>query len=97
MGIKYIVEARKWFDKVNGNTYHCVNITDAKKNKVIFSSGFSYGYGDAYRQTALDGLIKLGLFKKEDRSNHELIRNTIFFMCSEVRREKELRTEEATQ
>lgn len=30
--IKFIVDGTRWFDKVNGNTYHKVTITDATTN-----------------------------------------------------------------
>lgn len=83
MTIKYIVEGLKWFDKANGNTYHAVNITNAETNKLIFSSGLTYGYDDQWKHTAIDGLISLGLFKEEDRFNHELIRTLIYFNVNE--------------
>lgn len=50
--IKFICSAVKWFDKVNGNTYHSVRITRTSDGKVI-AAPFQYGYGDCYRQTAL--------------------------------------------
>jgi len=49
--IKYVAHAARWFDGVNGNTYHSVNITRVRDSRVIFC-GFQYGYGDQYRQTA---------------------------------------------
>ncbi|GAI30233.1 unnamed protein product, partial [marine sediment metagenome] len=27
--VKYIIEGRRWFDRINGNTYHSVTIVDA--------------------------------------------------------------------
>ena len=95
--IKYIVTANKWFDKLNGNTYHSVNIISAETNKLIFSSGLVYGYGEQYRHTAIDGLIKLGLFKEEDRSNHELIRELMFFTVNENCLKRELNKKEVLQ
>ena len=95
--IKYIVEAMLWFDKLNGNTYHAVNITSIETNKLIFSSGFTYGYGEQYRHTAIDGLIKLGLFKEADRFNHDLIRETIFFTVNENALKRELNKIEVLQ
>jgi len=89
--INYIVNAFKWFDKINGNTYHAVNITDVKTNKIIFSSGLTYGYGEQYIYTALEGLIELGLFKKEDIHNHELIRNLINFSVNENSLKRDLK------
>jgi hypothetical protein len=50
--IKFVVDAARWFDKVNGNTYHSCRITRIKDGGMIYSR-FQYGYGDHYRQTAL--------------------------------------------
>ena len=51
--IKFTVIAKKWFDKVNGNTYHSVRCVRHKDNAVIVGP-YQYGYGEQYRQTALD-------------------------------------------
>ena len=56
------IQARKWFDRVNGNTYHTVKI-------VVFNHGeetelktpvLVYGYDDAYQQTACKMLSDAG-------------------------------------
>jgi len=57
MKIKFVCHAVKWFDKVNGNTYHSVRITNTKTGETI-ANGFQYGYGDHYRQTALMRMLK---------------------------------------
>lgn len=88
--IKYIVEGNRWFDKINGNTYHKIYITDANTNKQIYESEMTYGYDDQYRHTAMDWLIKQGLWKEEDRFNHELVRNTFYFNVNDVNRKKDL-------
>ncbi len=79
MAIKYFVMAQRWTDRVYGNTYHAVQITSAKTGKTIYKSGFTYGYGDQYRHTAIDYLVKKKLIKEADRFNHEYIRKTIHF------------------
>jgi len=56
--IKFICHAVKWFDKVNGNTYHSVRIADIKSDKVLKSRPVCYGYGDCYRQTAIQLMAK---------------------------------------
>jgi hypothetical protein len=58
--IKFICNAVKWFDKVNGNTYHSVRITRCKDGKVIVGlyAPYEYGYGDQYRYTALAAMAK---------------------------------------
>jgi hypothetical protein len=59
MKIKYIAQAVKWFDKVNGNTYHSVRITKVENGETIVD-GFQYGYGEHYRQTALMRMLEAG-------------------------------------
>ena len=73
MGIKLLIEGFEWFDKINGNSYHTIRITNLKDNCVIYKSdNMVYGYGDQYQQTAYDELIKLGLVEEKDRFNHNL-------------------------
>ena len=43
-----IVLVKKYFDKVNGNTYHSVQF---KYNSEVYHSGKRYGYGIMYEQT----------------------------------------------
>ena len=50
--IKFTVIAKKWRDKVNGNTYHSVRCIRCKDNAVVVGQ-FQYGYGEHYKQTAL--------------------------------------------
>ena len=50
------VIGKRWFDRINGNTYHSVKVyTD---NKLLDSIDFTYGYGDHYIQSATKLLIK---------------------------------------
>ena len=89
--IKYIIEGYRWFDKINGNTYHTIFITDAQTNKNIFESKkVVYGYDDQYRHTAIDELIKLKLFKEKDRFNHALKHKILYFNVTDVSRKKDL-------
>jgi len=53
----------KWFDKVNGNTYHSVRITRIKDNAVVVGA-FQYGYGDQYQYTAFEAMFKAGWIPK---------------------------------
>jgi hypothetical protein len=55
--IKFTAIAVKWFDKVNGNTYHSVRIIRHKDGKVLYCP-FTYGYGDSYRHTAFAAMDK---------------------------------------
>jgi hypothetical protein len=49
---------RRWFEKVNGNTYHSVNVWI--NGQCVGGVDYEYGYGDQYLQTAQDILEKLG-------------------------------------
>ena len=90
--IKYIIEARKYFDRVNGNTYHAVRITDTKtKTTIAKSTPLVYGYGDAYRQTAYNLLLKAGLVKEDDRHNHDLNRERFYYTVSDNHPQRELK------
>ena len=60
--IKFTVIAKKWFDKINGNTYHSVRCVRCKDNAIVVGY-FRYGYGEHYKQTALDVMYDAGWFK----------------------------------
>lgn len=94
MNNKYLIEAYEWFDKLNGNSYHSVDITDLKTNKLIFSSGLAYGYGEQYKQTAYSGLVKLGLAKEEDRHNHKLNSERFIYRMTENCLKRDLKKKE---
>ena len=51
--IKFTAIAVKWFDKVNGNTYHSVRCIRHRDNSILVGQ-FQYGYGEHYKQTALE-------------------------------------------
>ena len=64
--IKFTVIVVKWFDKVNGNTYHSVRCVRCRDNAVVVGS-FRYGYGEHYKQTALDVMFEAGWFVRYRR------------------------------
>jgi len=55
--INYVIHAKKWRDKTNGNTYHSTTILNTQNNLMI-SSPFTYGYGDQFIQSASDIMVK---------------------------------------
>jgi len=55
--IKFTVIAARWFDKVNGNTYHSVRCIRHRDSAVVVGQ-FQYGYDEHYRQTALEVMAK---------------------------------------
>jgi hypothetical protein len=57
--IQFVANAARWFDKVNGNTYHSVRITRCEDGAQLVCP-MEYGYGDCYRQTALAAMDRAG-------------------------------------
>jgi hypothetical protein len=82
--IEYIAEVFKWFDKINGNTYHAVNLYDLEHN-LIYSSGLNYGYGEHYKQTLKAGLKKLNLYIEIPLSDY------VFFSVNENALKRDLK------
>lgn len=53
------IAGRRWFDRVNGNTYHSVYVYVCNGGKDFnFEVGFRYGYDDAYKYTAMEKVWK---------------------------------------
>ena len=51
------IEARPWFQKSYGDTFHSVMVC---VNDKILENGFQYGYGDQFFQTAGELLLNAG-------------------------------------
>lgn len=66
------VNAKSWFDKVNGNSYFAGTYTlnFGQENATFFVLPFQYGYGDYYLQKALEELKEMELINTT--STHEL-------------------------
>jgi len=48
-----VVTAKKWFDKVNGNTYFTASVMVVYRGeKISFNIPYEYGYGDSYEDAA---------------------------------------------
>lgn len=73
MKIKTIdIQAKEWFDKVNGNSYFSANVTinfGMKTEKNIFLP-FQYGYGSHYIDMAGKELLQLKLVKPDPDSTY---------------------------
>ena len=72
MKIKTIdINAKEWFDKVNGNSYFSavIFINLGMKNSLEIKMPFQYGYGDHYIDMAKKELIERKLIKPEVYSN----------------------------
>ena len=66
--IKFIVNAVKWRDRVNGNTYHSVRVIRCRDREEIYGQ-LTYGYGDSYRDTAKLTMLRAGWIPKKYRDN----------------------------
>ena len=56
----YVFEVKRWFDKINGNTYHSVRVF--KDSKLLGQENLTYGYEEQYLNTAHQILQKSGEF-----------------------------------
>ena len=54
------IDAKRWFDRVNGNTYHSVAVY--VDGKLVGTEPFRYGYGDSHQQSAHKILQDAGVF-----------------------------------
>jgi hypothetical protein len=83
------IEARLWFDKTYGNTYHSVRLE--ANGLSIGQVPMTYGYGQHYEQTALAYLQKIGLVSQGVRYLSELQRNgVIVYIAASNRKKSEL-------
>lgn len=79
MKVKTIdIQAKEWFDKINGNSYFSAVITlnFGLKNQKQFKLPFQYGYGDSYKDKAIDLLKNEGLINTDsifDLREHGII------------------------
>lgn len=94
MNKKFLVIAKKWFDKIKGNTYHSVKITDLETGKV-YIVGKTYGYGSFYEYTAINKLIAERLidakYGEYEYYNYEIENNyPIIWEVIDVKRKKDL-------
>lgn len=59
MKVQFTCNAVRWFDKINGNTYHSVRVTRNEDGAQLIHH-MTYGYDEHYRQTALSIMLKAG-------------------------------------
>ena len=64
------VVGRRWFDRVNGNTYHTSEVE--VNGKYVGKSRMTYGYGDNYLETAKEILLEKYNFPKGMRDTSPL-------------------------
>jgi len=61
------VLGRKWWDKVNGNTYNTARVM--VNGVTVGKTEFQYGYGDFYVQAAAEWLEKNGYITRKHYDN----------------------------
>ena len=59
-----VINGKRWFDKINGNTYHSVEVY--ADGKLVGSNPFEYGYDEGFIHTAFVLLQEAGICKKYD-------------------------------
>lgn len=92
----YHVSARKWFDKVNGNTYHSVAVTFPDGH--VETKGMTYGYGNQYEWTAYAMIAPEASQRRNANGSYELSPwhwaeqngHTIVYDVVEVTRKRDL-------
>jgi hypothetical protein len=86
----YVIDAKRWFERVNGNTYHSVNVY--KNGELLDRVPINYGYGSHYEQTALEILEKHGETKQESfwKFCEEKGEKNVMIFCNDVKRKKDL-------
>ena len=80
-----LIEGKRWFDKINGNTYHSTTLYVNNEEKGC--SGMVYGYGEQYRYTGLKMLktIYNASFETTREATQEL--NIMFTVIDGLKRE----------
>lgn len=71
------IQAKEWFDKVNGNSYFSAEVTVnfGLKDERRITIPFQYGYGDHYLDVATNEMVKQGLLPERDK------RERLTFYC----------------
>ena len=62
--IKYVIHAKKWRDRINGNTYHSARVLDTEAHLQL-AVPFQYGYSDQFISSSSDEMIRQGWIKEK--------------------------------
>ena len=84
----FTLHGRRWFDRVNGNTYHTVECF--KGSEFLFKTPMTYGYGDQYRHTGFEELVRRGEITSSPNNPLWHYKDQILFIASDVTRKKDL-------
>jgi hypothetical protein len=81
------IEAKRWFQKSYGNTYHTVKVF---VNDEVLESDITYGYGTHYLQTAAELLKANGYDIPEDNGEAYSLVVKYDHTAEDVKRKKDL-------
>lgn len=87
------INAKEWFDKVNGNSYFAGTVTAnyGMEDSQTFKMPFQYGYGDSYEDEAATVLDNAGVITLTKHANGS--REPLYTYCKNnniiVRRSKQ--------
>lgn len=84
------IAGTRWFQRSAGNTYHKVRVF--VDGELRADSDVTYGYGDAYLQTALDILKREGLVPQDAPYGSLYLAETLgaSYSVADVARQKDL-------
>ena len=80
------INARRWFQKYYGNTYHSVTVH--VDGKFIAYMPFAYGYGEQYMQTAHFILQNAGIYPRTDKRLKSGVSEDWYNFCQDKRNGK---------
>lgn len=81
------IEAKRWFQRSYGNTYHTVKVF---VNDEVLKSGITYGYENQYLQTAVELLKDNGYEIPENNSEAFRLVSRFDHTAEDVKRKKDL-------
>ena len=85
------VIARKWLNSTYGNTYHSCEVY--KDSELVERVPYAYGYGEQWKQTAHEVLVKHGRFVGDYWAFLQYTRENrkgFLFSVTDVQRKKDL-------
>lgn len=83
------INAKEWFDKVNGNSYFAANVTlnFGQPDQINIVLPFQYGYGDCYQYAAIKVLNEQNFinvkYLQDLRENGIIVRYNIQRNCKQ--------------
>lgn len=86
-----VIIAKRWFERVNGNTYHSCKVY--VNGDLVGHVPYTYGYGNHWDQTALDILHKAGFYASEEcyaTNGARVAGDKCIVELSDVKRKKDL-------